>query len=670
VVFAALLVALVPAVPSSAADLRVLPNNEVVVAQVMPNNSTVPVSGELRGPDSQADVTAVAWPDEADGYVADSGDRLVAFTVDVTEPASDGGLLGSGGPTLTLTVDGAPEALDTTAISKAVGQSTGSDGTGAESYVASVPNSTHDVDLSMDDSGFTQAFSLWSLKRTTPAPPVLYEGPFGSGPGVQLSVSKTLTLRFQGAGTYPAQVIATSAALSAFNPDGTNAVAPPDDAYLVLGMVADNNAAEMNQLDFPTALTPLAGSAVTFRSASGRRYVAEASNQSQDASNASVNDDGLLDATYAFLVPSTTTRGVVSIGPATTTGGFSMSPSNVAIDVSRPVRFSVGFPADAPPLRQPKPPWIGEPDPATGLPNGSGPVSGGFPVLLALAVLAAVIAAVLVLRGRIGAVLRHVPGGPPSHDPVPDTTPVTPVPASVADATGEPTLQVHVMGSVRVYPVNETLTEFGRAFVTYLAMHQDRPRTVDDAQTALWPISTEEDITRKTFLNYVTTVRRAIGTRHLPDDVQRNGYRLEHATTDWHRFRALVTRADRATGTQAHQLRRAALELVQGVPFESELSRWFQWTDSEGLRTAITKAIVVLAVAAHAECVQGGDLDGAEWALRQGLLANPFELTLWECLVDVVQARDDLSDLERFWRDASAALDQGAIEMLRDRVRG
>ena len=232
-------------------------------------------------------------------------------------------------------------------------------------------------------------------------------------------------------------------------------------------------------------------------------------------------------------------------------------------------------------------------------------------------------------------------------------------------------LQVNVMGSVRVSPVNGTLTEFGRAFVTYLATHDDRPRTVDDAQTALWPTnSTEEDITRKTFLNHVTTVRRAIGTRHLPDDVQRNGYRLEHATTDWHRFRSLSTQAGRATGAQAHQLRRAALELVRGVPFESELSRWFQWTDSEGLRTAITKAIVVVAVDAHAECVQSGDLDGAEWALRQGLLANPFELTLWACLVDVVQARDDLGDLERFWRDASAALDRGAIEMLRDRVHG
>jgi hypothetical protein len=121
---------------------------------------------------------------------------------------------------------------------------------------------------------------------------------------------------------------------------------------------------------------------------------------------------------------------------------------------------------------------------------------------------------------------------------------------------------------------------------------------------------------------------------------------------------------------QRHQLRVAALQLVRGVPFESELSRWFQWTDSEGLRTGITKAVVTVAVDAHAERVQSGDLDGAEWALRQGLLVNPFELTLWACLADVVQARDDPGDVERFWRDASAALDVGAVEMLRDRVRG
>jgi predicted Zn-dependent protease len=68
--------------------------------------------------------------------------------------------------------------------------------------------------------------------------------------------------------------------------------------------------------------------------------------------------------------------------------------------------------------------------------------------------------------------------------------------------------------------------------------------------------------------------------------------------------------------------------------------------------------------------VHAGDLDGAERALRQGLRSSPAELTLWECLADVVQARGDRSDEARFWRDATAALDTGAVGLLRERVAG
>jgi hypothetical protein len=72
----------------------------------------------------------------------------------------------------------------------------------------------------------------------------------------------------------------------------------------------------------------------------------------------------------------------------------------------------------------------------------------------------------------------------------------------------------------------------------------------------------------------------------------------------------------------------------------------------------------------HAERVQAGDLDGAEHAIRLGLKTNPIEMTLWGSLADVVQARDDASDTERFWRDASAALDPQLVESLRARVHG
>jgi DNA-binding SARP family transcriptional activator len=205
----------------------------------------------------------------------------------------------------------------------------------------------------------------------------------------------------------------------------------------------------------------------------------------------------------------------------------------------------------------------------------------------------------------------------------------------------------------------------------YLAVHDDRSRSVDDTQTALWPTAiTEADVSRKTFLNHVSEVRRAVGSEHFPYNARRSGYRLAKFTTDWHEFRSLADRAASERGAEGRRLRAKALSLVRGVPFESELSKWFQWTDSEGLRTAITKAIVKVAGDAHTECVHADDLDGAESALRQGLLACPTELSLWSCLVDVVQARGDHGDLQRFWLDAGAVLDAAAIGLLEARVRG
>src|ERR1019366_1202983 len=272
------------------------------------------------------------------------------------------------------------------------------------------------------------------------------------------------------------------------------------------------------------------------------------------------------------------------------------------LGVSGPVRFSVGFPKPPAVQPQPTPPWFNEPLPPTGLPSESSASSGGLPVGVAVLLLLLLVGVIVIVRRRLGTgMAERAPASPLA----PEHSPPVPARAPASASSTETTLRIDFMGPVRITPVAKSLSEFGRAFLAYLAVHDDRPRTVDDAQTTLWPtVGTEADITRKTFTNHVTAVRRAVGTRHLPDDVQRNGYRLEGATTDWHRFRALAAQAEHSTGMQRHQLRVAALQLVRGVPFESELSRWFQWTDSEGLRTGITKAVVTVAVDAHAERVQ------------------------------------------------------------------
>ena len=199
-----------------------------------PAESTTPVNGELRGPDSQAVVTQVAWPSEADGYVANTGDRLVALTVQLTEPTSDVTAFTSTGPTRSLVVDGSPQTLDTRTISNGVGSASpnAATGTGTESYVASVSNATHDVELSMTDAGYAQSFSLWSLTRDPGAPSVLYDDPTGSNVTEQLGITKPVTLREPSGITHPVNYFVTSALLSAFRPGSTDVTAPKGYAYL------------------------------------------------------------------------------------------------------------------------------------------------------------------------------------------------------------------------------------------------------------------------------------------------------------------------------------------------------------------------------------------------------------------------------------------------------
>ena len=393
--------------PAWAAKPQVLPNGQVVVAEVAPSNSTVPVNGELRGPDSQAVVSAVAWPYEADGYVANTGNRLVAFTVQLTEPTSYVSPFDSTStpPALSLVVDGSPQPLDTQDISSGVGNSSGTTGTGTESYVASVPNTTKSVNVSMTDASYTQAFSLWRLERTTPASAVLYDDPTSSSVTEQLGITKTISIHDPTLGTTPAEVFVASAMLSAFNPANTDIAAPADHAYLVLSMVANSTNAEWNSSNYLLNITPLPGGAVTFTSAKGRKYQAMRSNVTQP--DLSTSDDGMLDARYTFLVPDTTHGGIVSIGPATTSGqtyeNYLISGPIDTLVVGGPARFSVGFPNPPVAQRQPKPPWEGEPVPPTGLPGASNGGSSGLPVGGAVAVVVLVVIAILVVRQRLSA---------------------------------------------------------------------------------------------------------------------------------------------------------------------------------------------------------------------------------------------------------------------------
>jgi hypothetical protein len=144
--------------------------------------SVVPADGRLNTPDYMAKVTAVAWPARNGGAQPTPGRRFVAFTLEVT--AQNQGPSPTSPPSsLSAAVrwGGSLHALSLTSIDDELQAGAGgSSDSGSASYVASVPNDTHDVDLVLSQGTFSQSLDLWTLSRVPPSPAVLYRDPNGT----------------------------------------------------------------------------------------------------------------------------------------------------------------------------------------------------------------------------------------------------------------------------------------------------------------------------------------------------------------------------------------------------------------------------------------------------------------------------------------------------------
>ena len=79
-----------------------------------------------------------------------------------------------------------------------------------------------------------------------------------------------------------------------------------------------------------------------------------------------------------------------------------------------------------------------------------------------------------------------------------------------------------------------------RAIVALLAMNNDRPLTLEEIQTSIWPLTDAgTDIKKPAMRNYMVDARRTVGERHLPTASGKAGYQLQHFTTDWVEFQNL-----------------------------------------------------------------------------------------------------------------------------------
>jgi len=230
----------------------------------------------------------------------------------------------------------------------------------------------------------------------------------------------------------------------------------------------------------------------------------------------------------------------------------------------------------------------------------------------------------------------------------------TPLPSVAAGATRHTPrsgIDVEVLGPVQVEGAIESFE--GRRLLTelvvYLAFHPEG-LTGEAFATALWP---ERRVPLQTLANRLHEARRALGrTEHNAPRLTRSEGRhllAPDVRTDWSRFVAL-TRDGSGPASW-----RQAVSLVRGRPFEG-LAKG-DWAVFEGFVAAIEAAIVDVSARLGEHLLDAGDPLGAEWAIRQGLLAAPWDERLYRLLMSAADSAGNRGGVESALRSLAHVLD-------------
>jgi hypothetical protein len=370
---------------------------------------TTPADGRLRGQDFAATVTGVAWPDRAtlDGQnvLATPGRRFVALNLELTEDAKAVAPDGTD-PAVTAVVvygsDSSPLSLSSLndQIAAQALQSTWA--SGSTSFVLSVPNTIHKVDLVLRQGSFSQSFDLWALHRDATVPTVLYRSADRPTLTSTSPASTTLSMTNPADGfSGTAQVTLGNATLSYFAaPDAGIAAISPDQAILSVILIAKypvdlNDATGTGH--YLGAQSPLPASFLSFTPTGAAPVTATMSESGSTTGQA--DDDGLFDALYSFVVPASLTSGTLTIGAGSFSGTeftlYTAENGNTPLTITAPATMAVAFPAVPISAPQKRPPWIGAALPPTAAPSGgsSGGIplttssNGGFPIWVAVLIL-------------------------------------------------------------------------------------------------------------------------------------------------------------------------------------------------------------------------------------------------------------------------------------------
>ena len=214
---------------------------------------------------------------------------------------------------------------------------------------------------------------------------------------------------------------------------------------------------------------------------------------------------------------------------------------------------------------------------------------------------------------------------------------------------------VGVLGSVEVSgwakPVG--LRRKYEEIVAYLATHEGRVGG-ERLRLALWP---DKELDPKSFREAMSRVRGHLGrdAGHLPAAVGGAYFLGDRVGCDWTLFKQLSTAAAsaaRSNAAEAMALWREALELVRGEPFGGGLHEQgaYGWAYSELLVYDMQREITEAADGLAELALAYDDADTTLWATRQGHLASPNQLTLFDWQMRVARHRLDLDGLRLAYR--------------------
>ncbi len=242
--------------------------------------------------------------------------------------------------------------------------------------------------------------------------------------------------------------------------------------------------------------------------------------------------------------------------------------------------------------------------------------------------------------------LGHRPG-PSGSGPSPGLIPVPVGPPPLEDGSKE----LQVIGKPRLITADGPEVKLSPSdieLLARLALTPGRTFSAEELRTDMGAAK-DSDWTAGTLWTRASSLRRSVGTEHLPVSSRGSGYRVVGIGTDVARFEASIA-GSRADPANAVGFLAEALSLVRGVPFANVPTGTFTWAlDAGGVATRVGNAVYAAAVDLAQMALAAGGVELATWAVAQGRLVFKDEEVLDVLDLEAAAISHDRSALGRTW---------------------